>query len=122
MTQRSKEGCHTSKQLLRPINEPTIELVEIEFATQQLDLDRFSRASAVKSNGESESENQSDDSQHWNKDRCFFFGWELDKVSSEKCKSPSVARIASTINGIVMTGGDSRPSLALSLRGLPRRQ
>jgi len=29
-----------AKQFLRPINEPTVELVEIELAAQQLDLDR----------------------------------------------------------------------------------
>src|SRR6476469_1059676 len=45
----------------------------------------------------------------------------LRKFRAKNVNPPSVARIASTINGIVMTGGDSRPSLALSLRGLPKK-
>src|SRR5262249_2673117 len=55
------EGGHTSEELLRPINEPAIELVEIKLAAQQIDLDRFSHASAVKCNRESDSENQCKD-------------------------------------------------------------
>src|SRR5262249_60519517 len=52
------ERCHTSEQVLRPINEPAIELVEIKFTAQQFNFDRFGRASTVESNCESDSHNK----------------------------------------------------------------
>ena len=76
------------EKFLRPGNQPAVELVEIEFVAQQLQvLQGFSGSIAVKSNRQPGSRYQGDDRKRGNNDCNFPFHWECEELSRKERKS-----------------------------------